>query len=214
MGYPALSHHNSFLFILKTMNFGTMNLNFRTLHSCMLAKFGARQGNGDNARTLACDSVTEVAGRFLIMSNKSPRMHRTSGVSVALSDSPPAEGGEKRHHLQHNPILHLQSLQNMAYSRPSLSGRQQHPPASPQGSSSCPHHTAAPWSRGTVHSLHGKEHLHAPKHNPLRLHIDWKATLTFWQQSCREGSHQVAALHSHRIAKVLPKHILRSPKPP
>jgi len=60
MGYPALRRHNSFLFILKTMNFGTMNLNFRTLHSHTLAKFRARQGDGDNARTSACDSITEV----------------------------------------------------------------------------------------------------------------------------------------------------------
>lgn len=57
MGYTALSHHNSFLFILKTMNFGTMNLNFRTLYSCMLAKLRAGQGDGDKARTLACDNV-------------------------------------------------------------------------------------------------------------------------------------------------------------
>lgn len=64
MGYAALSHHNSFLFILKTMNFGTMNLNFRTQYSCMLAKFRARQGDGDKARTLACDNVTEFAAVF------------------------------------------------------------------------------------------------------------------------------------------------------
>lgn len=188
MGYPALSHHNSFLFILKTMNFGTMNLNFRTLHSCMLAKFMAKQGDGDNARTLACDRVTEVAGRILIMSNKSPSIHRTSGVSITLSASPPAEEGEKRHHLQCNPIAHLQFLQDMAHSRVSVSRGEQHPQASPRGSSSCQHHTAAPWSGGEAHSLHGKKDPHAPNHNPLSLHVDWKGTLAFWKQSCRERS--------------------------
>lgn len=171
MGYPALSH-NSFLFILKTMNFGTMNLNFRTLHSCMLAKFGAGQGDGENARTLACDSVTEVAGRFLVMSNKSPRMRRTWGVPVTLPASPPAAEREKRHHLQHNPIPHLQPLQDVAYCIVSLSRGQGHPRASPRGSSSRLHCTAAARGRAEVRSLHRKEDLYTPEHNPLSLHID------------------------------------------
>lgn len=110
MGYPARSHHNSFLFILKTMNFGTMNLNFRTLHSCTLARLGVKQGTGDKARTLACDSVKEAAGRFLIMSNKKPTAHWL--VYLSLSSSSVTEECEKWHHLQHSPIILLQSFQD------------------------------------------------------------------------------------------------------
>ena len=43
MGSAALCNHNSFLFIIRTMNFETMNLNFRTLHSGMFAE---QEGRG------------------------------------------------------------------------------------------------------------------------------------------------------------------------
>lgn len=127
MGYPALSHHNSFLFILKTMNFGTLNLNFRTLHSCMLAKFKARQGDGDNTRTLTCDSVTEVVGRFLIMSNKSPSMHSTAGVSSSSASPPAAEEAPSGTQTYPSPPVPPGHDSFQSFSR----GGEQHPQAGP-----------------------------------------------------------------------------------
>lgn len=157
MGYPARSHHNSFLFILKTMNFGTMNLNFRTLHSCMLAKRRVRQGDGDKARTLACVSVKEVAGRFLIMSNKNPKRHQASGLSC----HPPCLSGSRR--------LGEEPSATQPHPSPPVSPghgwlqsfslqREQHPQASPQGSSGCLHHTAASQSRGPLLMQNRPEH--------------------------------------------------------
>lgn len=173
MGYPARSHHNSFLFILKTMNFGTMNLNFRTLHSCMLAKCRVRQGDGDKARTLACVSAKEVAGRFLIMSNKNPKRHQTSGLSVTLPASVAAEDWEKNHQ-QHNPILHLQSLQDMADSEISVSrGNTTLRPALEDVAVAC---ITQQHRRAEVHSS-CRTDLNTPNHNPLSLHSDWKGIL-------------------------------------
>lgn len=151
MGYPARSHHNGFLFILKTMNFGTMNLNFRTLHSCTLAKRGLKQGTGDKARTLACDSVKEAAGRLLIMSNKKPRTHWTSGLSVTLSSSSGVEEWEKWHHPaaqpHHSPPVFPRQGWFLSFSLQ----RKKYAQVSPQGSRGCLHHTAASQGR-EVHS--------------------------------------------------------------
>lgn len=46
---------------------------------------------------------------------------------------------------------------------------------------------------GTTQQHHRAEqssipHLHAPEHNPLSLHINWKDTFAFWKQSWRHRS--------------------------
>lgn len=119
------------------------------------------------------------------MSNKSLRMHRTSGVSVTLSASLPASGGEKRH----NPVPHSQSIQDTAHSRASLFSRQCHP-------QSCWHHTAAPQGRAEGHSSHRQEDLQALEHNPLRAFTSTERTPLHSENSPEGRGHQAPVLPS------------------